>query len=190
MPSTTRKQTPSQARKAAHESDYTPLYAVAGLTDVVAEAVRKNVTESQERAARRQAERAAQVKANADEVRQFLSTLPVQLKTLPQTTRERLTDLQQQAGVLRTQATSTYTELAGRGKRVVDGAVATAKDLSTKAERRAEDVRAEVVDRVDPAFEKVQETVTVARQTVTGRTATETVTPRSAARAATTRAVE
>ncbi len=189
MSSTTRKQTPSQDRKAAQESDYTPLYAVAGLTDAVAEAVRKNVAETQERAAQRQSERAAQVKANADEVRQFLGTLPEQLKTLPQTTRDRLTGLQQQAGVLRTQANSTYTELAGRGKRVVDGAVATAKDLSSKAERRAEDIRADVVDRVDPAFEKVQETVTMARQNVTGRTATETLTPRSAAKAATTRAV-
>ena len=38
MPTTTRKQTPVQARKSALESDYTPLYAVAGLTDVVADA--------------------------------------------------------------------------------------------------------------------------------------------------------
>ena len=32
-----RKQTPAQARKAAAESDFTPLYAVAGLTDALAE---------------------------------------------------------------------------------------------------------------------------------------------------------
>ena len=33
-----RKQTPAQARKSAIESDYAPLYAVAGLTDALAEA--------------------------------------------------------------------------------------------------------------------------------------------------------
>ena len=41
MTTTTRKQTPAQARKAAVESDYTPLYAVAGLTDLVAESIKK-----------------------------------------------------------------------------------------------------------------------------------------------------
>ena len=36
-----RKQTPAQARKAAAESDFTPLYAVAGLTDALAEVLQQ-----------------------------------------------------------------------------------------------------------------------------------------------------
>ena len=60
----------------------------------------------------------------------------------------------------------------------------------TKAEKRAEGVLADVVERVDPAFEKVQEGVTVARKTVTGRSATESVTPRGAAKATATRAAK
>ena len=86
--------------------------------------------------------------------------------------------------------TAAYGELAGRGKRAVDEAVGSAEDLSGKAEKRAEGVLADVVERVDPAFEKVQEGVTVARKTVTGRTATETVTPRAAAKATASRAAK
>jgi hypothetical protein len=67
------------------------------------------------------------------------------------------------------QASSTYGQLAGRGKRAVD------------------DAMADAADRVDPAFERVQETVTRARKVTTGRTATKTMVPRSAAKAAATR---
>jgi hypothetical protein len=65
--------------------------------------------------------------------------------------------------------------------------VGTARELSGRAEHRAEGVIHDVSELVDPVFEKVQETVTVARKNVTGRTATETVTPRSAAKASATR---
>ena len=117
-------------------------------------------------------------------------TLPEQMHNLPESTRARIAELQKQANELLVQANTTYGELAGRGKRVVDGAVGNAKTLSGKAEKRAEGVLADVVERVDPAFEKVQEGVTVARKTVTGRTATESVTPRGAAKATATRAAK
>src|SRR5215203_3106822 len=58
------------------------------------------------------------------------------------------------------------------------------------AQENAEDLRTFVItlpDRVDPAFERVQETVTQARKVTTGRTATATMVPRSAAKAAATR---
>ena len=49
---TTRRPTPAQARKAAVESDYTALYAAAGLTDLVAESIKNIVVTTQERATR------------------------------------------------------------------------------------------------------------------------------------------
>ena len=175
-----RKQTPAQARKAAIESDYTPLYAVAGLTDALAEVLRSALADTQERggsgSTRSRAgapELSKQAKDSADELRTFVITLPDQMRNLPESTRLRIAELQKQANELIVHANTTYGELAGRGKRVVDGAVGSAKDLSGKAEKRAEGVLADVVERVDPAFEKVQEGVTVARKTVTGRTATE-----------------
>ncbi len=45
-----RKQTPSQSKKSALESDFAPLYAVAGLTDALAEALRGALTETQQKA--------------------------------------------------------------------------------------------------------------------------------------------
>ena len=186
MPTTkTSKQNPAQARKEARESDYAPLYAVAGLTDVLAETLKANIIESQDRATRRmveaQAKRTEQARANAEELRRLIASVPVTLKALPETTRARLNELQQQANGIVAQVNSTYTELAGRGKRAVD-------DVWTRTEQRADEARSEMVERVDPAFEQVQETVTVARQTVTGKTSTETVTPRTAARSAVIRA--
>jgi hypothetical protein len=174
---TTRKQTPSQARKSAWESDYTPFYAFAGLTDVLAETVRKTMLERQQRAAELQALRIQQSKANAEEIRKFVVTLPEQLKALPEATRTRLAELQKEAAELIAQANGTYSQLAGRGKRAVD-------DLSGKAQGRAEEVLHDVAERVDPAFERIEESVIVARKTVTGRTATETVTSRTAAKEA------
>jgi hypothetical protein len=190
-----RKQTPAQARKAAVDSDYTPLYAVAGLTDALAEVLRSALADTQERGRKRideiqgrAPELSRQAKGSADELRTFVITLPDQMRNLPESTRLRIAELQKQANELLVQANTAYGELAGRGKRVVDVAVGSARDLSGKAEKRAEGVLADVVERVDPAFEKVQEGVTVARKTVTGRSATESLTPRTAAKATASRA--
>jgi len=181
-----RKQTPAQARKAAVDSDYTPLYAVAGLTDALAEVLRSALADTQERGRKRideiqgrAPELSRQAKGSADELRTFVITLPDQMRNLPESTRLRIAELQKQANELLVQANTAYGELAGRGKRVVDVAVGSARDLS-----------ADVAERVDPAFEKVQEGVTVARKTVTGRSATESLTPRTAAKATASRAAK
>jgi hypothetical protein len=178
---TTRRPTPAQARKAALESDFTPLYAVAGLTEAVASSVQ---TAWNDRLGRSE----QQAKAAADDLTAFVKSLPEQVKALPETTRVRLAEFQKQAQVFVRGATTTYEDLAGRGKKVVDDKIISARQLSGRAEKRTEDIFADVADAVDPAFEKAQETVTQARKTVTGRTATETTTPRSAQKATATRA--
>lgn len=190
---TTRKPTPVQARKAALESDLTPLYAVAGLTDAVATTVKTTLVTTRGRAVTEIQDRTTawekQAKATTEELDKFLRSLPAQVRALPETTRSRIAQAQKRSESLLVEAGSTYADLAGRGKLAVDGSLVVARKLSNQAEKRAEDVLSDVADRVDPAFEKVQETVTVARKTVTGRTATETVTSRTAAKAAANRAV-
>ncbi len=198
MPTTQRKETPARAEKSAVESDYAPFYAMAGLTDVLASTVRESLQHTQERAAKRMADRVAVLQsrpaqleqralANAEELTKRIKTVPGQVKALPETTKARVAEMQHQIQAYLDQASTTYADLAGRGKRAVDETIVTAKAFSTKAERKAEEVRKDVVDAVDPAFEQVQETVTLARKNVTGRTATDTMTPRSAARSAAAR---
>jgi hypothetical protein len=190
MPTTTRKQSPSQARKSALESDFATLYALAGLTDALAAQVRAALVETRSKLQSKPAELEAQAKANTDELAKFWKSLPEQVKTLPDTTKTRLADLQKQAEKLLAEAGGAYGDLAGRGKRAVDEAIVSARKLSAKAADKAGDVAAEVAEKVDPAFEQAQETVTVARKNVTGRTATETVIPRSAAKATATKAAK
>ena len=48
-----RKQSPDQAKQSALESEYTPLYAVAGLTDALADALKDALAETQEKATKR-----------------------------------------------------------------------------------------------------------------------------------------
>jgi uncharacterized protein YoxC len=196
MPTTKRPKTPAPAPQSAVESDYAPLYAMAGLTDVVATSVKDGLKHSSERAAKRMAELQSrpaqleqQVKTNADELSRRIKAMPEQVKALPETTKARIVEMQRQIQAYLDEASHAYAELAGRGKRAVDDTIVTARSLSTKAEHKAEDVLKDVAEAVDPAFERVQETVTVARKNVTGRTATETVTSRSAARSSTARQV-
>ena len=155
-------ETPSE--KTAREPDLRPLYAVAGLTEVLVGAVRTTVTGTQHWASARLAElrfRQAELEKQAAELRERADVLPEQVKTLPDVTRSRVGELQQQA-------TSTYADLAGRGQRLVQG----------------------VAGRVDPVFDRVQERVDAARRVVTGRvggapasaaTTPETVVPAAAA---------
>jgi hypothetical protein len=189
---TTRKQTPAQARKAALESDYAPFYAVAGLTSAVASTLQTTWTDTTNKAGERfaawQSQSEKQAKATADDLTRFVSTLPEQVKALPETTKGWLADWQKQAQEIVRDANSAYADLAGRGKLVVDETLGSARQLGDKAQKRAGDVLSDAADRVDPAFEQVQEGVTRARRSTTGRTATETVTPRSTQKAATTRA--
>ncbi|MBA8796249.1 ElaB/YqjD/DUF883 family membrane-anchored ribosome-binding protein [Friedmanniella endophytica] len=181
MSTTTSKETPRQARSAAVASSLTPLYAVAGLTDVLAEEARQRLTEAQKRAQERLAEIRRrpsdlqhQVKHNADELARFVADLPVHLRALPSTTRERAQQLSEQATERLSEAGSAYEDLAGRGRRRVDEVVTTAQTFRGRARRRAE----EGLKQADPVFETVQEAATQLRKSATGRTATETVTPR------------
>jgi chromosome segregation ATPase len=137
------KEVSAEARKSALESDYAALYAVAGLTDALAEALKGALAESQQKASKRitelqnkRPELSKQAKTSAEELRTFVITLPEQFKNLPETTKARIAELQRQANDLLAQATGTYGDFAGRGKQAVDEARTAAHDRSGKASRR------------------------------------------------------
>lgn len=147
-----------------------PLYALAGLTDLLAASVRKTIADSAEEANRRRVEAQARLgervqvdsgDASPEELRRLLAALPTQLKALPDLARSRAQELQ-------AQATARYNELTGRGKKVVDGAVTSARGLTAKAEQRAGSVRTEVVERIDPTLDLVQQKVAAARRAAAG----------------------
>jgi gas vesicle protein len=137
------KEVSAEARKSALESDYAALYAVAGITDALAEALKGALAETQQKASKRITERqnkrpelSKQAKTSAEELRTFVITLPEQFKNLPETTKARIAELQRQANDLLAQATDTYGDFAGRGKQAVDEARTAAHDRSGKASRR------------------------------------------------------
>jgi hypothetical protein len=128
-----------EARKSALESDYAALYAVAGLTDALAEALKAALADTQQKASKRltelqskRPELSKQAKAGADELRTFVITLPEQFKQLPEATKARIAELQKQANDLLAQATTTYGDFAGRGKEAVDEVRKSAHDGSSK----------------------------------------------------------
>ena len=139
----THKEVSAEARKSALESDYAALYAVAGLTDALAEALKGALAETQQKASdritelqSRRPELSEQAKVSAEDLRTFVITLPEQFKNLPETTKARIAALQKQANDLLAQASSTYGDYAGRGKQAVDEARKSARDRSSKATRR------------------------------------------------------
>src|SRR4029453_16112517 len=134
------EQPSAEARKSALKSDYAALYAVAGLTDALAEALKGALAGTQQKASKRinelqgkRPELSRQAKSGAEDLRTFVITLPEQFKHLPDTTKARIAELQRQANDLLAQATSTYGELAGRGKQAVDEVRRSARDRSSKA---------------------------------------------------------
>ena len=134
------KEPSDEARKSALESDYAALYAVAGLTDALAEALKGALAETQQKASKRlnelqskRPELSKQAKAGAVDVRTFVITLPEQFKHLPDATKARIAELQKQANDLLAQATNTYADFAGRGKEAVDDVRRSARDRSPKA---------------------------------------------------------
>jgi hypothetical protein len=136
------KETSAESRKSALESDYAALYAVAGLTDALAEALKGALADTQQKASKRltelqgkRPELSQQAKAGADELRTFVITLPEQFKQLPEATKARIAELQKQANDLLAQATTTYGDLAGRGKQAVDEVRRSAHDGSSEATR-------------------------------------------------------
>ena len=131
-----------EARKSALESDYAALYAVAGLTDALADALKSALADTQQKASkridelqRRRPELSQQAKASAEEVRTFVITLPEQFKNLPEATKARIADLQKQANELLAQASATYGDFAGRGKEAVDEVRTSAHGRSSRATR-------------------------------------------------------
>ena len=132
----------ADARKSALDSDYAALYAVAGLTDALAEVLKGALADTQQRASRRinelqskRPELSKQAKFGAEDLRTFVITLPEQFKHLPDTTKARIAELQRQANDLLAQATSTYGDFAWRGKQAVDDVRQTARDRYTKASK-------------------------------------------------------
>jgi hypothetical protein len=123
------REVPAEARKLALESDYAALYAVAGLTDALADALKGALADTQQKASRRinelqsrRPELGQQAKAGAEELRTFVITLPEQFKNLPDATKARVAELQRQANDLMAHATTAYGDFAGRGKQAVDEA--------------------------------------------------------------------
>jgi hypothetical protein len=134
------KEPSDEARKSALESDYAALYAVAGLTDALAEALKGAIAETQQKASKRlnelqskRPELSKQAKTGAEDVRTFVITLPEQFKHVPDATKARIAELQKQANDLLAQATNTYADFAGRGKEAVDDVRRLARDRSPKA---------------------------------------------------------
>jgi hypothetical protein len=119
----------AEDRQSALESDYAALYAVAGLTDALADALRGALVETQHKASNRISELQSKrpdltrhAKASAEDLRTFVITLPEQFKHLPDTTKARIAELQKQANDLVAHASSSYGDFAGRGKQAVEEA--------------------------------------------------------------------
>jgi hypothetical protein len=136
------QETSAEARRSALESDYAALYAVAGLTEALADALKGALADTQQKASKRlnelqskRPELSKQAKAGADEVRTFVITLPEQFKHLPEATKARIADLQKQANELLAQASTTYGDFADREKEAVDEVRKSAHDRPSKETR-------------------------------------------------------
>jgi hypothetical protein len=130
----------ANARKSVLELEYAGLYAVAGITDALAEALKGALAETQQRASKRinelqgrRPELSRQAKSGAEDLRAFVITLPEQFRNLPDTTKARIAELQRQANELLAQATATYGDFAWRGKQAVDDVRRSARDRSAKS---------------------------------------------------------
>lgn len=171
--------TTAQSRQAALESDYAPLYVVAGLADIALETVKTTVNRQIADVRTRQTEltnraraRQAYLRSNAEGALKLAGDLPTQLKTLPEQLRQlpevakaQLAQAQKQAGV-------SYADFAGRGKVAVDEAILSAKKLqaeaSSRATKLADDVvgaAADMTDAVDDAAEQAKGSTAGARAT-------------------------
>ena len=149
--------TPTAANLAAarRESDLKALYAFAGFTELAVGAVRSTVTDTSRWANARLSElrfRREELTKQAEEVRKIAEGLPEDVKAVPDVAKGRVTELQEQA-------TSTYSDLASRGQRVLSG------------------VRSDVAGRIDPAFDRIQERIDAARRAIKARAAAAAAAP-------------
>lgn len=128
---------PDDDDKAGAQKDkaLTPLYAAAGLVEVVATQLRGRLSRTQ-----------AQVQA--------------QTGTLPTTTKSRVAELQQQLKTYSDKVAQGYNSLATRGKPTVDSTLVTVRHLSGRAERKVEDFKADAAT-ADPDMPTAQEQVVV-----------------------------
>ena len=138
-----------ESAKAMRQADLKALYAAAGATEVLIEAVRDTVTETEKWARAQLSElkfRRQELAKQAEEMRQRAEGLPEDVKAVPEVAKSRVADLQEQA-------TGTYSDLANRGQRAL------------------QEVRTDVFKRIDPAFDKVQERVDAIRRALRGAAA-------------------
>ncbi|SDR79033.1 hypothetical protein SAMN04488543_0477 [Friedmanniella luteola] len=145
----------ADATAAMRESDLKALYAAAGATQVLVGALRDTVSETSRWASARLAElrfRRAELAKQAEEMRLRAEGVQEEVKAAPEVAKSRVADLQQQA-------TGTYSDLAARGQRALL------------------DVRSDVVNRIDPAFDRLEERLEAARRAIRGTAAKTPVPP-------------
>lgn len=166
----------AEVRKSALESDYAALYAVAGLTDALADALKGALADTQQKATKRigdlqsrRPELSKQAKTSAEDLRTFVITLPEQFKHLPDTTKARIAELQKQANDLLAQATTTYGEYAGRGMQAVDEARRSTRERSN-ANRKPVTPRTTATDTDTAAAKKTGTKKTGAEKTSAKKT--------------------
>lgn len=177
---TKRKRVNEQVRKAATSSELAPLYAVAGLTEVVAERLLAAATESRQLVNDRIAalraysdERVARATDRVNEAGEKLNqatgelngrSLPDLVRGMPEFTKQQLARIGEYADDRRAKAGKTYANLAGRGKLGVEG------------------VLGEAAGSLDPVLERLQDGVAKLRETVAGKAEAPTA-PRTAKKA-------
>lgn len=189
---TTRRPTPAQARKEAIESEYAPLYAAAGLTDLAVESIKNLVLATQEKATKQlsewqgsvaelQSKGTEQAKHAGEFVRTLpeqVKVLPEQLKTLPETTKARIEELDKQRKEFLAEATIAYGDLAGRGKKVIDDSVIavrkTSTDVKSDVETKVDEVREDVAAAVDPEMAEAAREAASAKRSAAARKAAAT----------------
>jgi hypothetical protein len=149
-PEPTHRPSLSDTAASMREADLKAFYAFAGFTELALGAVRSTVTDTQRWANARLSElrfRRQELAKQTEQVRKIAEgKLPEDIKAVPEVAKGRVTELQEQAS-------STYSDLANRGQRVLNG------------------VRSDVTGRIDPAFDKIQERIDAARQLIKSRAA-------------------
>ncbi len=153
---TKRKRVTEQTRKSAISSDLAPLYAAAGLTEVVAERLRTVANESRQLVTDRiTALRSYSGERVSEATDEFAGrSLQELVRTMPEFTKQQLVKVGEYAEAGRARAGAAYAELAGRGKVGVEGALGDAAGS------------------LDPVLERLQDGVARLRETVAGKSTT------------------
>ncbi|WP_152366089.1 hypothetical protein [Microlunatus speluncae] len=166
---TKRKRITEQTRKSAVSSDLAPLYAVAGLTEVVADRLRTVANESRQLVTDRITALRSYSGERVSEATGELGgkSLPELIRTMPEFTKQQLVKVGEYADAGRAKAGAAYAELAGRGKVGVEGALGDA------------------AGQLDPVLERLQDGVTKLRESVAGKSTPTPAAPRTAKKSTT-----